>query len=173
MTTAPVTTEDTTVAPYEASAVVPYDSSSLSRVESTLAAFAGDAPQKVVSTYSDQDEESALAVFAAVSDASDLKNHLGEVIELVHVVLQAVTMNVPATKHVDEHTVDITRTILIDKDGNAYGTSSETILKSLETMFALLGKPQTWKTPKSVTVVEKEAKLGKFFSLMPVINKKK
>ena len=151
--------------------IVAHDNSSLARVESTLASFAGEAPTKVVSTYADQDEDSALAVFAAVSDATDLKDHLGEVIELVHVVLQAVTMNVPATKHAEEHTVDLTRTILIDVDGNAYGTSSETILKSLETMFALMGKPQTWKSPKSVTVVEKQAKLGRFYSLMPVINK--
>lgn len=162
-----------TTAELEENTVVPYDSSSLARVESTLAAFAGEGPQKVVSTYAEQDEESALAVFAAVSDAADLKDHLGEEIKLVHVVLQAVTMNVPASKGAEEHSVDLTRTILIDADGNAYGTSSETILKSLETMFALLGKPQTWKAPKSVTVVEKQAKLGKFYSLMPFFAPKK
>lgn len=157
----------------EENAVIPYDNSSLARVESTLAAFAGEGPQKVVSTYAEQDEESALAVFAAVSDAADLSDHLGEEIKLVHVVLQAVTMNVPASKGVEEHTVDLTRTILIDADGNAYGTSSETILKSLETMFALLGKPQTWAKPKSVTVVKKKAKLGDFYSLMPFSAPKK
>lgn len=167
MTTAPVTTEETVVAPYEASSVLPYNASSLTRVDAALASLEGNGQARVVSTFGELDEDTSLEVFAAVTDQVELSEHLGEEINLVHVVMQAVTMTVPAIKGVEEHTVDIVRTILIDADGTAYGTASEPILKSLETMFALMGKPSTWSKPKSVMVIEKTARLGKFFSLMP------
>lgn len=133
-----------------------------------LASIDGTAPRKVVSTFAGNDEDVAMAIFGAVSDAEQISDHIGEVIALENVVFQYIVIEDEITKA----PVELIRTILLDADGSAYATTSETIFKSLETMFSILGKPETWKSPKNVSVVEKKAKLGKFFSLVPVTVKK-
>lgn len=148
-------------------AIVEENLSSSQAVEQSLASIGGDHSTKVVSTFVDVDEETALEVFAAVSDAEQLEAHLGEIIALENVVFQAIVIEDQITKE----PVDLIRTILLTADGAAYATTSTSVFKSLETMFAILGKPHTWKAAKEVVVISKKAKLGSFYSLVPVTKK--
>lgn len=100
--------------------------------------------------------EARKSTLNAVTNAEPIADHLGETINLVHVVAQAVTV-------VDEksgESNDTVRTILLADDGKAYAAISEGLLGSLRDIFGIMGEPNTWPEPLPVQVVEKRSRSG-------------
>ena len=121
-----------------------------------------------VSLYSSFKVEShadKLAVLKALTDTVPLDEHLGEIINLQNVIVQAVEMNDEKTGEL----VTVPRTILIDADGTAYAAMSNGIMRSLENVFGILGQPSEWPQPVAISVVEQKSRGGyKFFTMKMV-----
>jgi hypothetical protein len=109
----------------------------------------------IVSTIQGSDLESRKATLNAVTNATPVADKLGETINLVHCVFQAVS--VADDKGELNETV---RTILLDADGNAYSAVSDGLIGSLRDVFGIMGQPSTWPEPLPVKVVEKRGRSG-------------
>lgn len=110
----------------------------------------------IVSTLRGDSMEARKATLNAVTNASPISEHLGETINLVHVVVQAVTI-------VDDKTgeaTDAVRAILLDADGSAYAATSDGLMGSLRDVFGIMGQPDTWPEPLPIKVVEKRGRSG-------------
>ena len=101
------------------------------------------------------------AIFSAVSNATNIADHLDKAFNLTDVILQKIELE-------DEFTgdpVSATRVILIDDEGNARAAISNGLVSSVQSLIAVMGQPSTWETPITVMVVERKAKRGKTFVL--------
>ena len=78
-------------------------------------------------------------VYAAVTAAESLKDHLGVKITVVDVLAQVVEEVKP-----DGTVEEYTRITLLAADGKAYSASSTGVLNSLETAFKIFGEPSQW-----------------------------
>jgi Phage Single-stranded DNA-binding protein len=96
------------------------------------------------------------ATLNAVTNASPISEHLGQTINLVHVVAQQVTIVDTATGEAN----DAIRAILLDADGSAYAATSDGIMGSLRDVFGIMGQPSTWPEPLPIRVVEKRGRQG-------------
>lgn len=116
----------------------------------------------IVSTLSGETLEARKATLNAVTNAEPVNEHLGETINLVHVVAQAVTL-------VDDKTgvaTDAIRAILLDANGSAYAAVSDGLMGSLRDVFGIMGQPSTWVEPLPIRVVEKRGRSGfRFFKI--------
>jgi hypothetical protein len=110
----------------------------------------------IVSTLDGATREGKVATLNAVTNAEPINEHLGEVINLTHVVVQAVQIADEKTGEVS----DVPRTILLTDDGTAYAAVSDAILGSLRDVFGIMGHPSEWTEPLPVKVVEKRGRAG-------------
>jgi hypothetical protein len=110
----------------------------------------------IVTTITGSDLAAKKATLNAVTNAEPLADHLGETINLVHCVFQAVTI---ADEKTGE-TNDTVRTVLLAEDGKAFAAVSEGILGSLRDIFGIMGQPATWPEALPVQVVEKRGRSG-------------
>ena len=123
-----------------------------------------DASGTFKATFDTSTEAGQDMAFSALSDSVPLNEHLGEVINLVHFVGQAVTV----TNETTGELVNTVRTVLIDDKGNNYSAVSDQLLKSLSTMVGIYGIPAEWKSPKAIVVTEQRSGNGRrFFSVRP------
>lgn len=110
----------------------------------------------VVTTMKGDSLEARKATLNAVTNAEPISDHLGETINLVHVVAQAVVI-------VDDKTSEATdaiRAILLDANGNAFAATSDGLMGSLRDIFGIMGQPDTWVEPLPIRVVEKRGRSG-------------
>jgi len=115
----------------------------------------------IFSTFPQTDRAGQVAVYAAITDAEPIGDHLGTLINLANVVAQVVEV-----ADADGNLVSATRMILVDADGTAYAGLSEGLYRSLVNIFGLLGNPSTWAEPLPVTVVEAKSRKGyKFYTI--------
>lgn len=115
--------------------------------------------QRSYSSITGTDEAAKVTVFNAINNAKALSDHLGEPIALKDVI------QVPA-EGVDENTGEVTqftRTVLIDADNIAYAGGSDALLGSLDNLFGVFGKPDTWTEPRVIRVVERKGKGNRKF----------
>lgn len=108
--------------------------------------------------------EGAIDAYNALSDADDVRDHLGEVLEVVDFAAEP-------TEIEDENGVIVTaiRTVLIMKDGKALQSCSDQLVRSLNRLFVMLGTPDKWKTPvKLVITDELSSKKRHFFKVRAV-----
>jgi hypothetical protein len=110
----------------------------------------------IVSTIQGTDVEARKATLNAVTNAEPIADHLGETINMVHAVFQAVTVADDKTGEVN----DTVRTVLLDADGKAYAAISDGLIGSLRDVFGIMGQPSTWPEPLPVKVVEKRGRSG-------------
>ena len=123
-----------------------------------------DASAQLFSTISTATDEGREKIFAALSAAEQLVDHLDEVINLRHVVAQMVELADAATGEMTEHV----RTILVSEEGVCYSAVSSQITRTLGLLFGLYGRPETWDAPVPVVVRRQRSKNGFFFfNLLP------
>lgn len=109
------------------------------------------------------DRSAAVAFYNATSNPSDkLKEHVNEVLSLVHVSVECVEVSkddVPEEKSIAP------RIVLITADGRSYSCVSVGVYQSLKRMFTLLGNPDTWTEPVKIKPVLISTKKGQVLSL--------
>lgn len=108
--------------------------------------------------------EGAIDAYNALSDAEDIRDHLGETLEVVDFAAEP-------TEIEDENgeVVNAIRTVLITKDGAALQSCSDQLVRSLNRLFVMLGTPDKWKTPvKLVITDELSSKKRHFFKVRAV-----
>jgi hypothetical protein len=109
------------------------------------------------------DRSAAVAFYNATSNpVNKLKDHVNEVLSLVHVSVECVEVSqddAPGGKAIAP------RIVLITEDGNSYACVSVGVYQSLKRMFTLLGTPDTWKEPVQIKPVLISTKKGQVLSL--------
>ena len=108
--------------------------------------------------------EGAIDAYNALSDAEDIRDHLGEKLAIVDFAAEP-------TEIEDENGEVVTaiRTVLIDKDGNAYQSCSDQLVRSLNRLFVMLGTPEKWKKPVNLVITDElSAKKRHFFKVRAV-----
>jgi hypothetical protein len=119
----------------------------------------------VFTTLEGNDFQSKVAVLDALTNAEPLQDNIGTVINLKHVVIQAVDMPVTDTKGNPTGEIQAApRIILIDADGKSYHAMSTGLFKSLENIFGIVGMPTTWPEPLPIVVDKVKGKVGSFFT---------
>lgn len=105
---------------------------------------------RFVTSINVDDEDGAINVLNALSDAEDIRNHLGKVISVVDFAAEPCYFE-------DETTHEIYQTIrivLIDVDGKAYQSFSNELVRSLNRIFGILGTPDKWKKPLNIIITD-------------------
>ena len=108
--------------------------------------------------------DGAIDAYNALSDAQDIRDHLGEPLEVVDFAAEP-------TEIEDENgeVVNAIRTVLITKDGTALQSCSDQLVRSLNRLFVMLGTPDKWKAPvKLVITDELSSKKRHFFKVRAV-----
>lgn len=109
------------------------------------------------------DRSAAVAFYNATSNpANKLKEHINEVLSLVHVSVECVEVS---KEDAPDDKVIAPRIVLITDDGQSYSCVSIGVYQSLKRMFALLGAPDTWTEPVKIKPVLISTKRGQVLSL--------
>lgn len=109
------------------------------------------------------DRSVAVAFYNATSNpANKLKEHVNEVLSLVHVSVECV--EVSKENNPDDKVLS-PRIVLITEDGQSYACVSIGVYQSLKRMFSLLGTPDTWTEPVKIKPVLISTKKGQVLSL--------
>lgn len=98
-------------------------------------------------TAETRDERAKL--YAAVSDAESLEEHIGERLNVVDVVIEGIEVQDPLTQEMRP----ANRIVLVCEDGSAYASVSTGVEGAIKKMFSIIGSP-TW-TPALPIVAEK------------------
>lgn len=105
----------------------------------------------------------AVAFYNATSNpVNKLKEHVNEVLSLVHVSVECVEVSrddVPDGKTIAP------RIVLITEDGQSYACVSVGVYQSLKRLFTLFGTPDTWTEPVNIKPVLISTKKGQVLSL--------
>lgn len=104
-------------------------------------------------------------VLSAVTDAEPLSEHLGETLNLRHVIAQATQIKDEKTGEIN----DAIRTILITEEGDAYAAVSVGLFQYLKNLFDIVGHPSTWDGPLAIQVVEKKGRKGYRFMTVKMV----
>lgn len=109
------------------------------------------------------DRSAAVAFFNATSNpANELKEHVNEVLTLVHVSVECVEVS---KESAPEGKTTAPRIVLITEDGQSYACVSIGVYQSLKRMFMLFGSPDTWTEPMKIKPVLISTKKGQVLSL--------
>lgn len=109
------------------------------------------------------DRSAAVAFYNATSNpVNKLKEHVNEVLSLVHVSVECVEVS---KEEAPEDKVIAPRIVLITEDGQSYACVSVGVYQSLKRMFTLLGTPDTWAEPVKIKPVLISTKKGQVLSL--------
>lgn len=110
------------------------------------------------------DRSAAVAFYNATSNpVNKLKEHVNEVLSLVHVSVECVEVSKEEDAPGDK--VIAPRIVLITDDGQSYACVSVGVYQSLKRMFTLLGTPDTWTKPVKIKPVLISTKKGQVLSL--------
>jgi len=124
-----------------------------------------DGEVSVFSSIVGDDFASKKAVVQALTASKPIRDHLGTVIPLTHVVVQVVQMENEQTKQIE----DTPRVVLIDSDGNSYHAISGVILNDIQNIMGIVGAPATWPEPIDVVVSEERANSGRRFMTLTLV----
>lgn len=109
------------------------------------------------------DRSVAVAFYNATSNPMNkLKEHVNEVLSLVHVSVECVEVS---KEDAPEGKVIAPRIVLITEDGQSYACVSVGVYQSLKRMCTLLGTPDTWTEPVKIKPVLISTKKGQVLSL--------
>lgn len=109
------------------------------------------------------DRSAAVAFYNATSNpVNKLKEHVNEVLSLVHVSVECVEVS---KDDVPEGKTIAPRVVLITEDGQSYACVSVGVYQSLKRMFMLLGTPDTWTEPVKIKPMLISTKKGQVLSL--------
>lgn len=109
-------------------------------------------------------EDAADDILDALANAEKIADHLGETINLVHVVAEVRESTNERTGELEKYVA----TTLIDADGTSYTSGSESVRKEIERIIALKGEPSTWTKPYPCRVTEEGQRPNQWFKLAGV-----
>lgn len=110
------------------------------------------------------DRKDAMRFYNATANPEyKLKEHVNEVIEMVHVSVESV-----GVRNEMGDFVEAPRIVIIDKDGHGYACVSVGIFQSLKRMFSLIGFPDAWTEPVRIKPVLISTKKGQVLSIQLV-----
>lgn len=119
---------------------------------------------KMYSSFEGETQEDRLRLYAAISDAMPLDDHIGDTLMVSDVVCQ----QVPVVDDDGEEQIR-TRIVLVTPEGQAYASISKGVETSINNLFITVGQP-TWEPPIPLKPVKKPGRNGyKFTSLVPVL----
>jgi len=105
----------------------------------------------------DGSAKSKADIYNAINSPDEkLAEHIGEVIELVHILAHEVQLP-------DEETGEIIRClrcVLVDKAGKTYEAVSGGVANSISRMLQIFGQPETWTAPIKVKAKQKATRNG-------------
>jgi hypothetical protein len=133
-------------------------------LEKDEAFFEGVATRKMWYGATDPNDKMAgLAIVAAIDDTTfQLSDCIGQAIEVVNIAAHETTIE---TK--DNGPVKAIRTVLIDSQGQSYGSVADGVRDSIANIFALVGMPP-WSEPIKLTPVNRTTRNGfKTLKLIP------
>lgn len=113
-----------------------------------------------------------LEALAAMSNSTPLAEQQNKTFDLEHIVIHEVTINADGDE-VDAETGEVSdtiqakRTVLVDKDGNAYHAISKGIDTSIRNILGVAGDPSTWDGYLPVTVKQEGTGNRKYLTLKP------
>ena len=109
------------------------------------------------------DRSAAVSFYNATSNPSNkLKEHVNEVLSLVHVSVECVEVS---KENSPEEKTLAPRIVLITENGQSYACVSIGVYQSLKRLFTLLGTPDTWTEPVKIKPVLISTKKGQVLSL--------
>lgn len=111
-------------------------------------------------TFAGADFATKVQVLDAMTNSVPVADNIGTVINLANVVVQPVEMVNERTGQPESQP----RIILIDADGKAYHAISGGLFRSLQNIFGVLGKPETWNAPLPIAVDRVKGGKGTFFT---------
>lgn len=101
------------------------------------------------------DEESASMLFKAMNQPDEsLSEHINETLDITNIFIQPVPMANEETGEVQMQP----RIVLFGSDGKTYVSISKGIYNSLKNMCAICGTPETWKSPITIKVGQRQIK---------------
>lgn len=111
------------------------------------------------STVQGTDFTARKKVFNAVTNSKRLRDMISKPVVISDIVVQM-------TDYTDERgeTTRRPRTILITPEGEAYGTTSVAVLRTVQNLISLLGMPHEW--PEPLTVVPQMVRGSKGLEFM-------
>lgn len=143
----------------------------MNRPEANTAALAVADVMNTGVAYTDMnlsDRKQAVAFYNATANPDmKLKEHVNEVIDLVHVSVECAEVNAQLEDG-SAGKVIAPRIVLIDAEGKSYSCVSTGIYNSLKRLFALVGNPETWTEPVKVKPILISTKKGQVLSLVLV-----
>lgn len=119
---------------------------------------------RFVTSINTNTPEGAIEIFNALSDAEDIRDYLGETLEIVNFAAE------PAEFEDEDGEVrQGVRTVLITKDGKALQSGSDQLVRSLNRLFGIFGTPDTWEKPVKIVISDEvSAKKRHFFKVRAV-----
>lgn len=114
----------------------------------------------VFHTFQGADFATKVKVLDAMTNSTPVADNIGTIINLANVVVQPVDMENERTKAIEAQP----RIILIDADGKAYHAISGGLFRSLQNIFGVLGKPDTWNAPLPIVIDKVKGGKGNFFT---------
>jgi light-regulated signal transduction histidine kinase (bacteriophytochrome) len=118
----------------------------------------------VYSSFTADDRNGKLRILQAITNSTKLNSMIDQTLSLRHFVCQPAEITDPDTGEV-KHVV---RTILLTHDGKSYDTTSEAVVRSLQTIVGVMGVPSTWDAPIDVAVQELRSSNGRRFLTLSV-----
>ena len=108
------------------------------------------------SIVNDGSRESQVAMYSAINDAEQsLSDHLGEVLEIEHMVAHTIELEDEMTKEMQQ----AMRVVLVTSDGQGYHSVSQGVVSSIQKLIATVGQAP-WTPPLKVVPVEKKTRKG-------------
>lgn len=113
--------------------------------------------QMYCSLKDDGSAKSKASIYNAINSPDEkLSEHIGEVIELVHIVAHQVQLPDEETGEI----ITVLRTILVDKAGKTYEAVSGGVANSISRLLQIFGQPETWKEPIKIKAKQKATRNG-------------
>lgn len=130
------------------------------------AAVLANAASTFFATFDLDSAEARKLAYNATTASESLSDHIGEKINLVHVLAQNVEledMNNPGVMN------QAVRVILIDDKNRAFGTVSSGVLNSVQQIIGIMGHPSTWEKPLTVKASKKRGRKGFEFTTLEIV----
>lgn len=100
------------------------------------------------------------AFFNVQNAATSFKELRGKVVEITDVVITEDAIIDQDTGETEERK----SVTVIDKDGNAYGTSSQTVVSQIQRLIDILGDVKEWPEPVAVKIGEAKSGRGRVYT---------
>lgn len=118
----------------------------------------------VYSSFTADDRSSKMRILQAITNSTKLSSMIDQTLSLRHFVCQPAEITDPDTGEVKR----VVRTILLTHDGKSYDTTSDSVVRSLQTIVGVMGAPSTWDEPIDVAVQELRSSNGRRFLTLSV-----